>query len=153
MYPISDRKLATYPILPVYISPLSLYDRDVIVKNVYQICLLPNLIDSLVSYSEVRGITNLLRYLTILSLNSEEDVKIDFVCDNTWLIQNPQWGSNLHWISAANEEMSGNFISHLLDSGFESVLESLGMYLGLDSLEVLLVTSMVVLYSAKVCKH
>ena len=153
MYPISDRKLATYPILPVYISPLSLYDRDVIVKNVYQICLLPNLIDSLVSYSEVRGITNLLRYLTILSLNSEEDVNIDLFCDNTWLIQNPQWGSNLHWISAANEEMSGNFISHLLDSGFEYILESLGMYLGLDSLEVLLVTSMVVLYSAKVCKH
>ena len=44
-------------------------------------------------------------------------------------MQNPQWGYNLHWISAANKEMSGNFISHLL------------------------VTFMGVSYSAKVYKH
>ena len=67
-------------------------------------------------------------------------VKIELIHVTTWVIQNPQWRSNLHWISAANEEMSGNVISHLLDSGFDSVLESLGTYLGLDSLVVLLVT-------------
>ena len=61
-------------------------------------------------------------------------VKIELVHVTTWVIQNPQWRSNLHWISAANEEMSGNFISHLLDSGFDSVLESLVTYLGMDSL-------------------
>ena len=52
-----------------------------------------------------------------------------------------------------NEEMSGNFISHLLGSGFDSVLKSLGMYLGMDILALLLVTFMGVLYSAKVYKH
>ena len=79
-------------------------------------------------------ITNLIQYLTGLSPNGDEDVKFDLVCDTTWLIYNPQWGSNLRWISAVNEEISGNFISHLLDSGFESVLEYLGIYLVLDSL-------------------
>ena len=49
--------------------------------------------------------------------------------------------------------MLGNFISHLLDSRFESVLEYLGMYLGIDNLVVLLVTFMGVSYSAKVYKH
>ena len=49
--------------------------------------------------------------------------------------------------------MSVNFISHLLDSIFDSVLEYLGTYLGLDILVVLLVTSMGVSYSAKVHNH
>ena len=70
-----------------------------------------------------------------------------------WLIQNPQWGSNFHWISAANEEMSGNFISHLLDFGFNSVLKSLGIHLVLDSLSLLLVTSVGVSYREKVYNH
>ena len=87
------------------------------------------------------------------SPNGEEDVNIDLVRDATWLIHKPQWGSNLHWISAANEEMSGNFISHLLDSGSDSLLESLGTYLVLDSLEVLLATFMGVSHSAKAHKH
>ena len=95
-------------------------------------------------------ITNLIQYLTGLSPNGEEDVKFDLVCDTTWLIYNPQWGSNLRWISAVNEEISGNFISHLLDSGFDSVLESLCMYLVMDSLELLMVAFMGVFYSAKV---
>ena len=80
------------------------------------------------------GITNQLQYLTIPSPNSEEEVEIDLVRDTTWLIQNPQWGSKLHWVSAANKEMSGNFISHLLDSGSDSVIKYLGMHLGLNSL-------------------
>ena len=46
-----------------------------------------------------------------------------------------------------------NFISYLLDSVFNSVLESLGMYLGLDILVVLLVKSMGVSYSTKVYNH
>ena len=87
------------------------------------------------------------------SPNGEEDVNIDLVRDVTWLIQNPQWVSNLHWISAANEEMSGNFISHLIDSGSDSLIESLGTYLVLDSLEVLLAEFMGLLYSEKVHKH
>ena len=49
--------------------------------------------------------------------------------------------------------MSGNFVSHLLDSGFDSVLESLGTYLGLDNLAVLLVKFVGILYIAKVYKH
>ena len=49
--------------------------------------------------------------------------------------------------------MSVNFISHLLDSGFDSVLESMGTYLGLDSLAVLLVNFMEMLYIVKVYKH
>ena len=76
----------------------------------------------LILYGEGIGITNLLRDLTILIPNGEEDVEIDLVCAPTWLIQNPQWGYNLHWISAANKEMSGNFISHLLDCRLKSIL-------------------------------
>ena len=52
-----------------------------------------------------------------------------------------------------NEEISGNFISHLLDSGFDYVIKSLGTNLVLDSLLVLLVAFMGVLYSEKVYKH
>ena len=65
----------------------------------------------------------------------------------------PPVGSNLHLISATNKEMSVNFISHLLDSGFDSVLKSLGTYLVLDSLEVLLVTFMGVSNGTKLYKH
>ena len=64
---------------------------------------------------------------TVPSSNGEEDIEIDLVRDTMWLIQNPQWESNLHWISAANEEILGNFISHLPDLVLDSVLESLGM--------------------------
>ena len=46
-----------------------------------------------------------------------------------------------------------NFISHLLDSRFSSVLESLGMYLGLYSMVLLMVTYVEVLYRAKVYNH
>ena len=49
--------------------------------------------------------------------------------------------------------MSGNFISHLLYSRFDSIIKSLGTYLVLDILEVLLLTFMGVLYSTKVYKH
>ena len=77
---------------------------------------------SLVSYGKGMGINDLLRNFTGLSTNSEEDVEIDLVCDTMWLIKNSQWGSNLHQISAAKKEMSGNFISNLLDSGLNSVL-------------------------------
>ena len=59
--------------------------------------------DYLVSYVKGMGITELLRYLTGLSPNGEENTNINLVRDTTWLIQNPQWGSNLHWISAAPE--------------------------------------------------
>ena len=55
------------------------------------------------------GITNLLRYLTRTSPNGEDDVSIELVYDSTWLIQNPLWGSNLHWIFAASEEESEFF--------------------------------------------
>ena len=100
-----------------------------ILKNI-----LTNVMYSLVSYGKDVGIADLLQYLTGPSPNSEEDVKINLVCDTTWLIKNFQWGSNLHWISAVNEEILVNFISHLIDSGFRSVLESLGTSFGLDSL-------------------
>ena len=46
--------------------------------------------------------------------------------------------------------MSGNFISHLLDYIFNSVIKFLDIYLGLDNLAVLLVTFMGVWYSSKV---
>ena len=70
----------------------------------------------------------------------DEDVKINLVRDTTWLIQKPQWGSNIHCISAANKDMSENIISHMLESRFESVIESLVTYLVLYSLLVLMVT-------------
>ena len=92
-----------------------------ILKNI-----LTNVMYSLVSYGKDVGITDLLQYLTGPSPNSEEDFKINLVCDTTWVIQNSQWGSNPHWIYAVNEEILVNFISHLIDSGFMSLLESLG---------------------------
>ena len=103
--------------------------------------------------TEIETITRIFIREKAYNTNSEEDININLVRDNTWIIQNPQWVSNLHRISSGNEEISGNFISYLLYSGLDSVLESLGKYLGLDSLLVLLVTSMGVLYSAKVYKH
>ena len=109
--------------------------------------------ESPTSYVEGVVIINLLQNLTGLSPNGEEDVEIDLVCGNTWLNQKSQWRSNLHWISAAKEEPKENFTSHLLDYGFDSILESLVMYLGLDSLVVLMVTFMRISYSAKVYKH
>ena len=80
------------------------------------------------------GITTLLQDLTGPSPNSGEDIEIDLGHNITWLIQDPPWGSNVHWIYAANKKISGNFTSHLIDSGFDSVLKSLGTYLGMDSL-------------------
>ena len=59
--------------------------------------------ESLVSYGKCMCINNLLLYLIVRSPNGEEEDEIDLVCDTTWLIQNPQWGFNLHWISAANK--------------------------------------------------
>ena len=49
--------------------------------------------------------------------------------------------------------MSINFISHLLDSRFNSVLKSMGAYLVLDSLVVLMVLFIGVSYSTKVYKY
>ena len=109
--------------------------------------------ESLLLNGEGVVITDLIQYLTRPSPNVEEYINIYFFLNTTWLIQNPQWGSNLHWISDVKEEMSLNFISHLLDSGFESILEYLGTYLGLDSLEALMLTLMGVSHSVKVYKH
>ena len=108
--------------------------------------------ESPTSYGEGVVIINLLQNLTGLSPNGEEDVEIDLVCGNTWLNQKSQWRSNLHWISAAKEEPKENFTSHLLDYGFDSVLKSLGTYLGLYILAVILTTFVGVLYSAKLYK-
>ena len=99
------------------------------------------------------GIIDLIQNLTGLSTNSEEDVDIDLFGDTMCLIQNPQWGSNLHWISEVNKEISGTFVSHLLDSRFYSVIKYLGTYLVMDSLVLLMVTYMGVSYSAKFYKH
>ena len=121
-----------------------------IAKNAYRICFSPNIMEYLVLYSKGMVITDLLLYWTGPSPNGDKDVEINLVCNTTWLIHNPQWGSNLHWISDVKEEMSVNFISHLLDSGFESILEYLGTYLGLDSLEALMLTLMGVSHSVKV---
>ena len=96
----------------------------------------------LISYIKIMVIITLLRELFDPSPNGKEEVYTDLVSDTTWMIQNPQWGSNFYWISAANEEISGNFISHLLDYGFDSVIKSLDKYLGMDSLVLLLVTFM-----------
>ena len=152
-YKISDRRFAPDPVLPLDISPLIWEDRYMIAKNSYLICLPPSVMESLISYEEGMGITDLLQYLTRPSPIGEEDIEIDLVRDTTWLIQNPQWVSNIQWISAANEEMLENFISHLLDSVSDSVLEYLVVYLGLDSLEVLLMTFVGVSYSAKSYKQ
>ena len=59
--------------------------------------------ESLVSYGEGIGITDLIRYLTGTSTNSEEGINIYLVHDTTWPIKNPQWGSNPHWIYDANK--------------------------------------------------
>ena len=53
----------------------------------------------------------------------------------------------------ANKETQGNIISHLLDSGFDSVLKYMGAYLGLDGLAVLLLTLIGVSYIKKVHKR
>ena len=57
-----------------------------IAKNAYQICLLPNVTESLVSYGEGMDITNMLQDFTGTSLNSEDDVNIELVGDTTWMI-------------------------------------------------------------------
>ena len=59
--------------------------------------------ESLVFYGDGMGITNLLQDLTRPSPNVDEDVRIDLFCNITWVIQNPQWGSNIHWIYDMNE--------------------------------------------------
>ena len=53
----------------------------------------------------------------------------------------------------SNKETQGNIISHLLDSGFDSVLKYMGAYLGLDGLVVLLLTLIGVSYIKKVHKR
>ena len=62
-----------------------------------------SVMESLIFYNEGMGITNLLQELTIPSPNGEENIDMDLVRNTTLLIQNPRWGSNLHWISAANK--------------------------------------------------
>ena len=89
----------------------------------------------LVLYGKDMGIPDLLRYLIKSTPHGEEDANIKLVQNTTWLIQNPQWISNLHLISDGNKEISGNFISHLLDSEYDSTIESLGTYLVMDRLE------------------
>ena len=97
--------------------------------------------------------TNLILDLTGLSPNGEEDVEINLDRNIMWLIQNPQWRSNLHWIFSVNEVISVNFIYHFLESVFNSVLKSLGTYLGLDILSVMQVVFTGASYSAEVYKH
>ena len=52
LYEISDRKFAPDPVPPLYISPLSWEDRDVITKNTYQICLPPYVMESHLLYGK-----------------------------------------------------------------------------------------------------
>ena len=59
--------------------------------------------DTIVLLGKSMGITDLLRDYTGPSPNGEEYVKSDLVWNTTCMIQNPQWVSNIHWISAALE--------------------------------------------------
>ena len=89
--------------------------------------------------------------MTAMRISKRERIcfNIDLVYGTLRLIQNPHWGYNLHCISDANERMSAIFISHLIDFGFDSVLEYLGAYLGLDSLTLLLAKFVGLSYSTK----
>mmetsp|Transcript_6731 Transcript_6731/g.13492 ORF Transcript_6731/g.13492 Transcript_6731/m.13492 type:complete len:795 (+) Transcript_6731:207-2591(+) len=125
----------------------------------FQIRLPPALTTELLAYSDRVGITDLFRSLLgsdPIEPKEEHSGKILTLNDgNIWYAQRPakRWQSNMHWVSPADEKTHEDYLKVLASGDFDSVLDSIGRYLGLKGLAAYHLTFIGVSHSVKGFVH
>lgn len=138
--------------------------RDDILKvtapYAFQIGVPPELTVELLNYSNRIGLTNVMRELVgpspieaVDSGSAHEFRKLDD--GNEWYVQRPstKWRSNMHWISPSDERTHEEYLQVLARGNFDSVLDAIGTYLGLEGLVAYHLTFIGVSHSEKGYMH
>ena len=127
----------------------------------FQIGLPPELTTSLLEYANLLGVTEAMRDLTgdnPLNRNIGGGSPHDFYeleDGNDWYVQRPpqKWQSNMHWMGPADEKTHEEYLEVLALGNFDTVLDAIGKYLGLEGLVAYQMTFIGVSHSEKSFMH
>jgi hypothetical protein len=111
----------------------------------------------LLEYCESMGIMDVVRHVTIEgnALQARQNGYLPLADGTKWYLQRPgpEWRSNLHWLSPGDEHSHEHYLQALSASGFDTVLDGVGKYLGLDGLVAFHVTFIAVSQSTEGYQH
>ena len=111
----------------------------------------------LLEYCESMGIMDVFRHVTSQgnALQAKQNGYLPLPDGTKWYLQRPgpEWRSNLHWLSPGDERSHFHYLQALSVAGFDTVLEGVGKYLGMDSLVAFHVTFIAVSQSTEGYQH
>lgn len=111
----------------------------------------------LLEYCDAMGIMDVFRHVTIHgnALQADENGYLPLGDNTTWYLQRPgpEWRSNLHWLSPGDEHSHEHYLQALSAAGFDTVLDGVGQYLGMEGLVAFHVTFIAVSQSTVGYQH
>jgi hypothetical protein len=111
----------------------------------------------LLEYCESMGIMDIFRHVTIEgnALQARQNGYLPLADGTKWYLQRPgpEWRSNLHWLSPGDEHSHEHYLQALSAAGFDTVLDGVGKYLGMDGLVAFHVTFIAVSQSTEGYQH
>lgn len=127
------------PLQPGQAEPLRWrQDNKTVCPYTVAVGLPPNLRETLLQFAEEKGIVSAFRnaiYEKPLNPKGLEFLFDEDKVQGKWCMKRPQsfWKSDMHWIDVADEASYEESLQVLAQGGFDTVLDAVGNYYGLDS--------------------
>ena len=139
------------PLAPGHMAPIRWKgSADIVTPWAFRIGLPSRVRKVLLNYCNKMGITDILRHVTVdgNGLLPGMSTHMELEGDD-WYLQRPDgyWRSNLHWFSPGAGPAHEHYLQALSVAGFDTVLQGIGEYLGMDGLVAFHVTFIAGSYS------
>ena len=131
-------------------------NKEAVTDHAYRLGLPSHVCKVLLEYCDKMGITELLKAVTLGGNTFEPGTEayLDLQGFN-WYLQrpSPEWRSNLHWLSPADNPLHEDYLQALNAAGFSEVFASIGKQLGMDGVVAFHVTFIAVSWSTQGYVH
>ena len=132
------------PLAPGHMAPIRWKgSAEIVTPWAFRVGLPSRVRKVLLNYCNKMGITDILRHVTVdgngLLPGTETHMELE---GDDWYLQRPDaiWRSNLHWFSPGAGPAHEHYLQALGVAGFDTVLQGIGEYLGMDGLVAFHVT-------------